>query len=94
MTDPNIAPPGQIWVCGRTGRTQRSRLGDGPGGQYSQTWDVGAYFAALLCYEPAKLGPDGVAIDVQTVHPPDRGLEPLKRVLAARDVERQLLSSR
>ena len=87
------APAGQIWVCGLTGMTQRNKFGDGPGGRYSQGWNVGSWLNALLCYEPAHLGPNAVASDVQTVHPPDRGLDPLRRVLAARDVERQLRSS-
>jgi len=51
---PNIAPPGRIWVCGACGKTTLDKYGGDRG------WDESCMLNAVLCHEHKRLNENGV----------------------------------
>jgi hypothetical protein len=65
-----VAPQGQVYVCGACGKRSRDEYGDQP---INRGWDVSCVLNALLCYED-KIVVDPVTNLVTQV--PPEGLVP------------------
>lgn len=46
MSEPRIAPDGQVWVCGACGKTSKDRYGSA-----QSSWDESCMLNSVLCYD-------------------------------------------